>query len=219
MNSIDVYTHPSESFVTIRSATATCLIIFCARRGGEPVRLQLYQWTEALNGEWVDKEDLPNNFNIDQMYITYQTGKGGNHLVPVIFPPETVKAMQYLTNKEVRKNAGVPDGNNYIFASTQKSMSHASGWHCINEILVRLDKKGAINATKNRHRVATILAKLDMSESEKKLIYSHFGHSEMINQNVYQATPGSLQLRTTGQTLMNVHHAKVAKQQGKLFSF
>ena len=29
MNSIDVYSHPLESFVTIRSATATCLIIVC----------------------------------------------------------------------------------------------------------------------------------------------------------------------------------------------
>ncbi|XP_047145641.1 uncharacterized protein LOC124818656 [Hydra vulgaris] len=80
-------------------------------------------------------------------------------------------------------------------------MSHASGWHCINEILIRLDKKGAINATQNRHRIATILAKLELSEKEKTLIYNHFGHSERINQNVYQAAPGSLQIKTTGKRL------------------
>ncbi|XP_047131532.1 uncharacterized protein LOC105846690 [Hydra vulgaris] len=99
--------------------------------------------------------------------------------------------MRYLTNKEVRKNAG----------STQKSMSHACGWHCINKILIRLDKKGAINATQNRHRIATNLAKLELSETEKTLIYNHFGHSERINQNVYQAAPESLQINTTGKRL------------------
>ena len=208
MTSIDVYTHPSESFATIRSATATCLIIFGARRGGEPVRLQLYQWAEALNGEWIDKEDKPVEFNSETMFITYQTGKGGNHLVPVLFPYECVKAMQHLTKKEIRRNAGVADGNNYIFASTKKSMSHASGWHCINDVLVRLHKKGAINATSNRHRIATILAKLELSEKEKQLIYNHFGHSERINKDVYQATPGSSQLKTTGEKLMNIHKGK-----------
>ena len=93
-----MYVYPPESFVSIRSATATCLIIFCAKRGGEPVRLHLYQWNEALYGEWIDKEDIPAYFNTETMFHTYQTGKGGDHLVPVLFPPECIKAMQYLTN-------------------------------------------------------------------------------------------------------------------------
>nr|XP_047142833.1 uncharacterized protein LOC124817083 [Hydra vulgaris] len=70
MNSIDDFQHPCESFVTIRSATATCLTIFNARRGGEPVRLHLFLWNEALN-----KQNLPEEFDIEQMFITYQTGK------------------------------------------------------------------------------------------------------------------------------------------------
>ena len=176
----------------------------CARRGGEPVRLQLYQWQEALNGEWIDREELPDEFNDETMFITYQTGKGSDHLVPVILPPESIKTMRFLTDKEVHKNVGTPDSNPYIFASTQNSPRHASGWHCINDILRRLYKKGAINATKNRHRVATILAKLKLSEQEKTLIYNHFGHSEKINQNVYQAAPGSLQLKRTGQQLLQI---------------
>nr|XP_047123086.1 uncharacterized protein LOC124806346 [Hydra vulgaris] len=111
----------------------------------------------------MDKQDLPEEFDIEQMFITYQTGKGSEHTVPVLFPPECIKAMRYLTNKEI--------------------------------------KKGAINATQNRHCIATILAKLELSEKEKTLIYNHFGHSERINQNVYQAAPGSLQIKTTGKRL------------------
>ena len=127
LNSTDPFDYPSRSFVAVRSATPTCLIIFCARRGGEPVRLQLYQWEVALKGEWIDKDDLPDEFYEDTMYITYQTGKGSDHLVPVMFPHETIKGMQYLTNPEARANIGVNKDNPYVFASTQNSKGHAYG--------------------------------------------------------------------------------------------
>ena len=162
MNSIDAFAYPSDLFTNVRAAVATALIIFNARRGGEPVRLQLFQWQEAINGEWVDKDDVPNDFNGDTMLITYQTGKGSDHLVPVLFPPETLQAMKFLTNNEVRKNAAVHDENPYIFASTKNSKSHASGWHSINDILKRLSLTGAVNATKNRHRIASLIARLKL---------------------------------------------------------
>ena len=38
-------------YVNMRSATLTCLIIFNARRGGEPSRLSIKQWEEAMRGE------------------------------------------------------------------------------------------------------------------------------------------------------------------------
>ena len=119
------------------------------------------------------------------MLVTYQTGKGSDHLTPVIFPPKLLSAMKFLTKEEVRKDAHVHPNSQYIFASTQNSVSHASGWHCINNILKKLSLSGALNATKNRHRVASLHAKLKLSKQEKGLIYKHFGHSEKINQNVY----------------------------------
>ena len=124
------------------------------------MRLQLYQWEEAVNGEWVINGDLPDDFDQNSMLITYQTGKGGDHLVPVMFPSETIQAMKYLTDQKVRSEAGVHKNNTYIFPSTQNSQGHASGWHSINCMLKRLNLKGAINATRNRHRVASLLAKL-----------------------------------------------------------
>ena len=121
------------------------------------------------------------------MFITYQTGKGSDLLVLALFPPETLPAMLYLTNMEVRQNAGVHHENIYIFASTKNNKSHVSAWHYIDEILRRLSLKGTINAPKNRHRVASLLARLKLSKKEKIYvdIYQHFGHSERINQNVY----------------------------------
>ena len=133
--SVDVFDYPHDSFVNIRSATATCLIIFNTRRGREPVLLQLYQQQEAVKGQWVDKEDLLLDFDKDTMLVTYQTGKGLDHLVPVIFPLELLSAMKFLAKEEVQKDAGVHPNNQHIFGSTQNSVSHASGRHCINNIL------------------------------------------------------------------------------------
>lgn len=49
MNNIDMLDFDcSKEFIKVRSATATYLILFNARRGGEPVRLLKCQWEEAL---------------------------------------------------------------------------------------------------------------------------------------------------------------------------
>ena len=57
----------------------------------------------------------------------------------------------------------------------------------INNNLKMMDKAGTINATRNRHRVASFLAKLSLSEKDKQLIFQHFGQSKSINEHVYQA--------------------------------
>lgn len=71
-------------------------------------------------------------------------------------------------------------------------------------MLIKILKKGAFNATKNRHRVASILAKFNVNESEKQLVYEHFGHSKKMNQDVYQTAAGSRQIQTTGKMLLEV---------------
>ena len=42
MGAIDSYDHPLHSSLNIIAATATSLIMFSAKIGGEPVRLQIY---------------------------------------------------------------------------------------------------------------------------------------------------------------------------------
>ena len=202
MTSINVFNAFSEQFVTVRAATATYLIVFNARRGGEPVRLLISQWEEALKGEWTDH--LPDDEENTDLLVTFQTGKGADHLVPVMFPPETHNALKYLTNLEVRDNVNIPRSNKFIFASTNQSDKHTSGWHCVNEMMVRTNQKGNFNATTNRHRVASLLSKLQLTEKEQEMIFKHFGHSRKMNENVYQAAAGTLQLQTTGKRLLQV---------------
>ena len=69
--SVDKFDHPANAFVNFRSATVTALKIFFGHRVGEPPRLQIYQWHEAVNGEWIIKEDLPDEFDEYSRLITY----------------------------------------------------------------------------------------------------------------------------------------------------
>lgn len=132
INAIDAFEFVGEAeFVNVRTAIATVLTIFNARRGGEPVRLQGSQWIEALNGDWLDEDDTDE----EDMLVTFQTGKGKDHLVPVFFPSETIKGMNFLTDNAIRKQAGVSIKNTYVFASTRGSDSYVSGWHCMNDVL------------------------------------------------------------------------------------
>lgn len=80
LSSIDQFAQLSDSFTVTWSAAATLLTICCTRRGGETFRLQLYHWEEAVNGEWVGNDAEPDNVDMNTMLITYQTGKGSNHL-------------------------------------------------------------------------------------------------------------------------------------------
>ena len=124
-----------------------------------------------LNGDWTDQ--MPEGEESD-LLVTFQTGKGVNHLVPIMFPPQTHKAMQYLVNTDIRENANVLPSNEYVFPSVGKSANHADGWHAVNDMLIRISRKGVINATKNRHRVASLLSRLQLSSKEKDLIFKHF---------------------------------------------
>ena len=188
MKSIDVMDIHSSNFIPVRAATSTYLIIFNARRGGEPLRLLMNQCDEALKGEWTDQ--IPPEEESD-LLVTFQTGKGINHLVPVMFPPCCHKALQYLCNADIRENANVSRENKYLFPSVGQSTNHASGWH-------------SLNATTNRHRVASLLANMQLTEKEKDLIFKHFGQSKDVNEEIYQASAGTRQINSIGQMLLEV---------------
>ena len=108
-----------------------------ARRGGEPARLTIAAWKEALQDKWIDKQRSEDFDDLDQVLIkslkvTYLTGKGNNHLVPLLIPGYTTETLEKLREKEVRNQAGVSEINEYLFASIHQSEDHVSGWHAMH---------------------------------------------------------------------------------------
>ena len=92
----------------------------------------------------------------------------------------------------------------YTYLPVQKTarVMHMDG--IASMIYLKDSLKGAINATRNKHRVASLLGKLKLSGHAKSLIFKYYGHSRFINENVHPAVAGSVQLQTIGKRLMEI---------------
>ncbi|XP_057290065.1 uncharacterized protein LOC130612732 isoform X2 [Hydractinia symbiolongicarpus] len=196
----------SHTFIKLRDCTCTRLTLFNGRRGGEPARLLLREWQEAEEGTWLDRQRFDVVDNDGDLKITYQTGKGVNHLVPVLIPKDIFFAMRTLADKEIRRNVGISETNPYLFPSTQNSERHFSGWHSLTNVCeyLPIKDKSRITGTTNRHRLSTLMAAIDLTDAERELVYKHFGHSRDMNENVYQAPAAHQQLSSTGKHLLNI---------------
>ena len=126
--------------------------------------------------------------------------------MPLIIPPDVVDAMNLLESAEVRNACGVDPNNQYIFANTKYSEDHASGWHSLHRIIGKLSLKEPekIKSTSNRHRLSTILASMDISKKDRALFYKHMGHSEKINQTIYQAPATVMEVTGVGKHLQMI---------------
>ena len=207
----------AHEYISLRDTAASRLTLFNARRGGEPSRLTLTEWEDAESGAWVDQtrvqalEDPIDKLLVNSMKVTYQTGKGNNHLVPVLIPLDTYEAVKKLADPESREQAGVRKENPYLFPSTQDSDCHISGWHAIHSIAKQagVANIALITATKMRHRISTLYASQDIPESQRHVFYKHMGHSENINKNVYQSPLALMEITHVGKHLSNFDNGNV----------
>lgn len=179
------------------------------RRGGEPARMFIEQYKEALDNVWVDKSRLKNmNLSpleerlINSTKISYMVGKN-TRLVPIIFPNDTLDALQVLANPSIRKRSGVSSSNPYLFASTRQSPFHLSGWHCFNTICktLKLQEPTNLTFTQNRHFVSTLYSLMELPKEERSHFYEHMGHSELMNKQRYQCPPALKELTAVGKAL------------------
>jgi len=97
-----------------------------ARRGGEPARMLLSEFEEAKWNEWLGSNDLKKLDGSDaltaqlaQAKIAYLMGKGNKSLVPVIILHDSWKAMQMLTDSNIRELVGIAPSNPFVFALGQ----------------------------------------------------------------------------------------------------
>ena len=114
--------------------------------------------------------------------------------------------MQHLCDEEMRKIAAVHPSNIFVFPSTQNSKCHVSGWHILKDVCrkLQLSNPSAVTATRNRHRVSTLYSALEMPKRDKEYFYSHMGHSEETNANIYQAPPALMEVTIVGKHLMKI---------------
>ena len=113
-----------HDFLHLWNLLVSRLTLFNARRGGEPARMLISEWTEAQKGAWVDPQHVESVQDplekelIGGMKLANQSGKGSSRLVPVL----VLMAMEKLI--EIRKECGVLDKNPFHFPNTRLSDDH-----------------------------------------------------------------------------------------------
>lgn len=187
----------------LRSLIVTRLTLFNGRRGEEPSRMLLQEFTDAMDNVWLPEGDVENisdeaeRYLIGQFRLAYLHGKGRKY-VPVLLPEDLLKPIQILIDNRIPH--GIYDGNPFVFA-TKHSKRHCSGWHAVKHVSDAA--KVPINATKNRHRISTLYAGLHMNEAEREIFFDHMGHDPAISKENYQCPQGVQEVRVMGHLLQN----------------
>ena len=123
------------------------------------------EWHDAETGSWVDQNAVMKLSQVEKqlfghMKVTFQPGKGNNHLVPVLIPDDTAEALRQLSDVDRRKECGVQEGNRYLFPCIYGSLDHVSGWHAVRKVCTEagVADPSLLTATKMRHRISTLYA-------------------------------------------------------------
>ena len=197
---------PSE-FIELRSLLVSRLTLFNSRRGGEPARLLLTEWSDAEGSAWISDqmtqrvEDPLEKALLGKYHLAYQRGKGSRRMVPILIPVDMLTALKLLV--KVRPECAVDSANPYLFATTKSSDGHADGWQSVKATCVRagVSQPDKLTATKMRHRASTFYALLDLPENERRAFYNHMGHSRAVNEEVYQCPPSLIEITKVGRYL------------------
>ncbi|XP_048750683.2 uncharacterized protein LOC125662490 [Ostrea edulis] len=201
-----------NSFCRLRNIIACRLTLFNARRGGEAARLTIAELNDGLSGKWVDKSLIQKCDDDDdikkmscEIKLSYLHSSKKTQLVPVIMPEDCWQGLKMLSDSDHRKSAGVHSTNEFVFANTEGSIDHVSGWQCVRGVFDKAGISRYITATGMRHYVATLYAAEDVSEEDRDFfILKHLGHSRFTNENIYQSPPGIRELMTAGKFLLKV---------------
>jgi hypothetical protein len=200
----------NADFCKLRDALVCRLTLFNARRGGEPSRMVRLELADALEDKWIDqgrkefvKDEIDKKLLCDTKLAYLHASKIAK-LVPVLIPKDCWRALKILVDVEVRREVGINPHNDFVFANTKNSLGHVTGWDCVERMSQGAGLERRMNATGMRHYISTEYALLDVAPRDRELFYKHMGHSEKINENIYQCPPAVREITHVGKILAKV---------------
>ena len=192
-----------ERYIKLRDAICSRLTLFNVRRGGEPSRLKMKNWSGAVGGR-IDESRIEQIEEFEKelfksMMIAYLTGKG-NRPVPVLIPRDCVAGLAILTDHHIRKDVGILESNPYVFPKTEQSQFHVLGWNTTRKMWEDANVKKQ-NYWQPQSRISTIYEALEVPEAEREHFYKHMGHSKSVNLGIYQYPLTLLEMTKGGRHL------------------
>lgn len=149
---------------------------------------------------------------MSELKIAYQRGKGNGRLVPVLITPDVIPALRRLADEEYRSLCGVREHNPFLFPCIQNSSGHVMGWHAVSAVCqaAQVKDKSRMTSTKNRHRVSTLFAAMDLPSKEKEAFFEQMGHSRDVNESIYQAPKEVTEITKVARGLQQIDQGKNA---------
>ena len=199
----------SSLFVKLRNLAITRITFFNARRGGEPSRILLSEWSSARCNKWINSSRMgrfsdQEKENLVSNKLIYQGGKGTGQMVPVIILKDLIPVLDILSDQSLRIKCGVNSQNSFLFPTTHGSLDHAVGYNCIQLITLAAGVSNNLTATKMRHRASTLFADMEMPQEQREFFYAHMGHSAEINKHVYQCPASTQEIEKVGSYLNSI---------------
>lgn len=211
------FTPPNiTTYVRLRDALCSRLTLFNGRRGNEVSRLRCKHVDDAVSKRWIKSTQNENFTQEDQIIlkdylITYMPGKG-NHMVPVIVPPDCVEGLKIVCDEVVRRDIGVSEKNQFVFPNTGNSNDHVTGWPCIRKLCqdAGVSKPELLTATRQRHRISTLFAAKDATTKEREILFRQLGHTPDTNEGSYQHPLAAKELTVMGRHLTQFDKGRIA---------
>ena len=141
-----------------------------------------------------------------------------NRKVPVIITPDLKKAIELLTDEQIRKKAHVVDENQYVFpVNDGRSLNNLRGNDVLRNVCkkVELENAQAITSTNMRKYVATVSQLVDMNETEMGWLARHMGHDIHIHKEFYRMQESTLEIAVVGNLLLAIDEGRANKFKGK----
>lgn len=139
LKTIDSQAIDFKIYCRLRNLCVARMTLYNSRRGGEPSRILLEEWNDALNERWIDPQRFDAYSSEDKNFLRkykliYQGGKGNGRLVPNIVLPDIWFALKLLADAEVRKRCSINEKNLFLFPTVTGSLDHVNGPYCTSDI-------------------------------------------------------------------------------------
>ncbi|XP_060563321.1 uncharacterized protein LOC132722776 isoform X3 [Ruditapes philippinarum] len=222
LSSIDLEDCTFCNFRKLAVLTLTRITLFNRRRCHEVQALRLSAYAARKIGKNEVGEEIRGELtqferrllhSQEHVVIRGKTGRG----VPVILPSDVKGALDFLTNQDVRKKAGILKDNPYVFANNGAGVFRA--YDSIKEVAsssaAGLIKPNLLRTSNMRKYMATMLQALNTTEAERQWVIDHLGHTMNVHRVHYRQTSDVIERVDVAKILLIQDMGLVSKYRGK----
>lgn len=215
--------HTAFSYAQLVHVTLAKLITFNKRRAGETARIELKQYecmphVIGLANEEFSATLQPSEKKLcERLHVMSITGKRGR-TVPLLLTADLKKALDLITDPELRMTVGVRPSNVYVFARACVSSLHSfRGSDCVKMCVAaaKCEKPETLTSRFLRKYISTVSQVMALTPNELEWLTGHLGHNTDVHKLFYRMHISTIELAKVSKLLIAVDEGKAHLYAGK----